>query len=149
MPTHQRISQRHLARQVALQATYWHYSQPLDDLAEVVETLGKDRKLATKGRRHALLLCRQAEANRHTYEQELASVSQNWESDRVGRIEHIIIALALTEWDMAEEDTPPKVVLDEAVILAREFCGDASGTFVNGVLDALGHRKGFLKSDGA
>ena len=139
------VSQRHLARQVAVQARYWLHSQPWDDLATVVNTIAADRRLATKGVRHAFLLCKGAEEKAHEYDEALASVSHNWDSERIGRLEHIIVGLALAEWDMEENDTPPKVVLDEAVTLAKEFCGEPSGQFINGVLDAIGHQRGLLR----
>ena len=140
----QRVDQRHLARQVAVQARYWLQSQPWDDLARILDVIAHDRKLATKGVKHAFLVCKQAEEHAHEYDQELASVSQHWDSDRIGRTERIIVALALAEWDSRELDTPPKVVLNEAVTLAAEFCGEKSGQFMNGVLDALGRERGLL-----
>jgi transcription antitermination protein NusB len=40
-------------------------------------------------------------------------------------------------YEMTHEDTPPAVVIDEALELARKFAGEESVQFVNGVLDAI------------
>jgi len=138
------VNSRHRARQVAVQALYWLHSQPWDALADVVRSVSEENNLGAEGREHALMLCRRAEEGRGAYEQAIASVSENWDADRIGRLEHIIIRVALAEWDLRQADAPPKVVLDEAVNLAREFCGDDAGRFVNGLLDRIGREKGIL-----
>jgi N utilization substance protein B len=58
----------------------------------------------------------------------------NWDLERVGLLERLIIALALTELHHCPE-VPYRVVLDEACELARTFCDDGAVKFVNGVLD--------------
>ena len=138
------MSPRHLARQVAVQTLYWVHSQPWDSLPDIVHELGQDIGLPPKAQRHALTLCRAAEGRRGEYEQSVATASLNWDTDRIGRLERIIIRLALAEWDLQQPDTPPKVVLNEAVSLAREFCGDDAAKFVNGILDRLGHERNLL-----
>jgi transcription antitermination protein NusB len=45
--------------------------------------------------------------------------------------------LRLGVWEMTNTDTPPKVVIDEAIELAREFSTENSPAFVNGILDAV------------
>jgi transcription antitermination protein NusB len=39
--------------------------------------------------------------------------------------------------ELRSSDTPPKVVLNEAVELAKKFSGEDSGAFVNGILDTF------------
>jgi N utilization substance protein B len=55
-----------------------------------------------------------------------------------------VLRLALHEW-LAEPKTPPRVVLSEALELARAYSGEESVRFVNGVLDAVYHH---LKQEG-
>ncbi len=144
MSADRKVSQRHKARRVAVQSLYWLESQPWDELRDVVESVAEEFNLAPPGQRMALNLARRAFDLRGDYERELATASQNWDADRIGRLEHIIITLALAEWDHEESDAPPKVVLSEAVTLAGEFVGEDSAGFVNGVLDQLGHNRGLL-----
>ncbi|MDR2050416.1 MAG: transcription antitermination factor NusB [Deltaproteobacteria bacterium] len=65
----------------------------------------------------------------------IARFSQNWKIERMGRVELALLRLALHELVFCA-DTPPKVVINEAVEISRLFGDDASRGFVNGILDA-------------
>ena len=72
----------------------------------------------------------------------IAEAVDHWRPERIGVIEHCILRLALRELEVGE--TPPKVVISEAVQLAHWFAGAKAPAFVNGVLDALARRAGRL-----
>ena len=55
--------------------------------------------------------------------------------ERLAAIDRAILRLAIHE--LRATDTPPKVVLNEAVELAKKFSSEESGSFVNGILDAF------------
>lgn len=65
----------------------------------------------------------------------IESYSRNWRLDRVGRVELVLLRLALFEL-RAENDTPHKVVINEALELCGQFGSPQAKAFVNGVLDA-------------
>jgi hypothetical protein len=67
---------------------------------------------------------------------------ENWRLDRLGVVEQNILRLALFEMEGGE--VPPKVAINEAVQLAHWFAGNRAPAFVNGVLDALARRAGWL-----
>ena len=58
-----------------------------------------------------------------------------WPIDKINKIDLAILHLAI--YELNNEDTPPKVVIDEAVELAKEFGSESSGSFVNGVLGTV------------
>ncbi|MGD2064459.1 MAG: transcription antitermination factor NusB [Nitrospirota bacterium] len=61
--------------------------------------------------------------------------TDRWPVERMGQIDRAILKLGLYEL-LVERTTPPRVVIDEAIDLAKAFC-DADGyRFVNGILDA-------------
>ena len=66
----------------------------------------------------------------------LAENLENWRLERLGIVERNILRLAVFEF-LREPATPPIVVIDEAIELAKRFGGEESGQFVNGILDAL------------
>jgi N utilization substance protein B len=72
----------------------------------------------------------------------LRDVTTNWRLERVGAIERSVMRLAAAELLMDEE--PPRVILQEAVILAERFGTAQSARFVNGVIDAVARRLGRL-----
>lgn len=61
--------------------------------------------------------------------------SENWRFERLAAIDRAILRLAVCELRTAE--TPPKVVLNEAVELAKKFSSQEAAGFVNGILDAI------------
>ncbi|MCU0610289.1 MAG: transcription antitermination factor NusB [Candidatus Eisenbacteria bacterium] len=65
----------------------------------------------------------------------LDRVLENWSMDRMGQVELAVCYLALHEL-RAQSDLPVEVIIDEAVRLGKEYAGDESGHFVNGLLDA-------------
>ena len=66
----------------------------------------------------------------------LGETTRNWEFHRLSAIDRNILRLATCEL-LAFPDVPWRVVIDEAVELARRYGGDDSPRFVNGVLDAV------------
>ncbi|GAC1702324.1 MAG: transcription antitermination factor NusB [Candidatus Acidiferrum sp.] len=63
--------------------------------------------------------------------------ADNWRFERLAAIDRAVLRLAV--YELRGSDTPPKVVINEAVDLAKKFSSEQSGAFVNGVLDAI-HR---------
>lgn len=59
-----------------------------------------------------------------------------WPLTKVAKVDLAILRLATYEL-LIEKQTPPKVVIDEAVELAKEFGSESSPAFVNGVLGAI------------
>jgi len=57
-----------------------------------------------------------------------------WSPERVGAVERAILRLALLELRHVR-DVPPRVVINEALELARTFSTEDAARFVNGVLD--------------
>jgi N utilization substance protein B len=58
-----------------------------------------------------------------------------WPVDKLNKIDLTILRLAV--YELEHEDTPPKVVIDEAVELAKEFGSESSSSFINGVLGTI------------
>ncbi len=62
--------------------------------------------------------------------------SEHWRLERLAVIDRLILRIAVWELRHAP-DTPPAVVMNEALELARTFSTDDAVRFVNGVLDAI------------
>jgi N utilization substance protein B len=72
----------------------------------------------------------------------LVDVTDNWRLERIGAIERSVLRLGAAE--LEQRETPPRVVIQEAVRLAERFGSSSSARFVNGVLDAYARRAGVL-----
>lgn len=60
-------------------------------------------------------------------------ISSGWKIERIGKAELAILRLAVYEMKY-DEDVPFKVAINEAVELAKTYCGEDAGSFVNGLL---------------
>ena len=69
-------------------------------------------------------------------DEQIASASKNWRIDRMSRVDRNILRLGACEL-IAFRDVPVKVVINEAVELAKRFGTAESSAFVNGVLDRI------------
>lgn len=60
----------------------------------------------------------------------------NWELERMALIDKILLRMGITEL-LYFPEIPPKVSINEAIDIAKEYCTRNSGKFVNGILDAV------------
>lgn len=63
----------------------------------------------------------------------------NWELERMALIDRILMRMSITEM-LYFPDIPPKVSINEAIDIAKEYCTKNSGRFVNGILDSVHER---------
>ena len=68
-------------------------------------------------------------------DERIARHAEHWKIPRMPAVDRNILRLAV--YEMLRTDTPPAVIIDEALELARRFAGEESVHFVNGVLDAI------------
>jgi transcription antitermination protein NusB len=130
---------RHRAREAALQMLY----QSEVGRAGVHETIGTywpssdpDGEVDDDARGFANGLVRETIDRVQDVDRLLAAHARNWRVERMAVIDRLVLRLAVTEL-LTHRDTPAKVVINEAIELARTFSGDESVPFVNGVLDAV------------
>lgn len=72
----------------------------------------------------------------------LRPLAPEWPLEQIARMDRVVLRMGLYELTHAA-DVPPKVVINEAVELAKAFGGDNSSKFINGVLGtALKHLSG-------
>ena len=73
------------------------------------------------------------EEHRAELDAEIARLAHGWELDRIAALEKSIMRVALYELHH-RDDVPTEVAIDEAVSLAKHYCGADAPGFVNGVL---------------
>ena len=130
---------RHQARIVALQGLYQFDVQRADngvDVHDALEPLLSEAELSCAPARYAETLARGVWSGRERYDQMITEVSKHWDISRMAVVDRNIIRLALYEL-IEQLDVPPRVVIDEAIELGREFGASETPHFVNGVLDAI------------
>lgn len=65
-------------------------------------------------------------------DKKLQPIAPEWPLSQIARIDHIVLLIGA--YEISYGDVPPKVVINEAVELAKAFGGDNSSKFINGVL---------------
>ena len=128
------------ARARALQALYAWDMRGGKDLERVATQVWDDLAITPEERRVAEPIIRLIAQKQSELDAELADVTTNWRLERIGAIERCVLRMAAAELTIGE--TPPRVVIQEAVKLAERFGSAQSARFVNGVLDALARRMG-------
>ncbi len=74
--------------------------------------------------------------HRSELDTDIADVATNWNIDRMAAVDRNILRLGLAELTTHPE-TSHKIILNEAVELAKRYSSDEAGAFVNGLLDKL------------
>ena len=111
----------------------WDMSQ--QDPAKLEAKFWKSAKAADKTREFANQLFEGTAKEVAALDEIICKHCENWRFERLSAIDRAILRLAIHE--ISSPDTPPKVVLNEAVVLAKKFSSEQSGAFVNGVLDSV------------
>jgi len=130
------------ARARALQAIYAWDLRGMQDLDRVSSQIWDDLLVTPDERRIAGLLLRTLQEERSSLDKQLAEVTTNWRLERLGVIERSVLRLAAAE--LLRNETPPRVVIREAIRLAERYGNPDSARFVNGVIDALARKMGRL-----
>jgi N utilization substance protein B len=135
--------QRRDGRVAALQYLYaWSLNEPrhlADDLQVFFE--GCDQPRAHYA--YAEELIHGVIAHREEIDARIKSMAQNWEFDRIAKIDLAILRLAMFEM-IHRKDIPPVVSINEAIDLSKQFSNADAKRFINGILDRL---KGQLGRD--
>jgi N utilization substance protein B len=128
---------RRQAREAALQALYfWDVggTAPDDAIDAVFAEHLPDATDAVRAFSETLV--RGAVAAHKEIDALIEKQSSHWRLERLAVIDKSILRLAV--WELQHQpETPPAVILNEALELARTFSGDESVKFVNGVLDGI------------
>lgn len=75
----------------------------------------------------------------------ISDAAPQWPIDKLNKIDLVILRLAVYELEYG--DAPPKVIIDEAVELAKEFGSESSSSFINGVLGTIYKEEGDKLTD--
>jgi N utilization substance protein B len=129
---------RRTGRAYALQLLYARDGDPDTDVTNAAASWASEFELEIEpaAQQFAKDLVSAATERGPEVDELIASSSKNWRIDRMSRVDRNILRLGATEL-LAFKDVPVKVVINEAVELAKRFGTAESSAFVNGVLDRI------------
>lgn len=125
---------RVLAMQALCQADV--QSRPTD---EELAVFFAAHRTSSRASSYADTLVRAFWADRERIDELISRAADKWDLERISPVERNVMRVAVAEWSATK--TPPKVALNEAIEIAREYGGADSPGFVNGVLDNVLRRQ--------
>ncbi|HLD07631.1 MAG TPA: transcription antitermination factor NusB [Candidatus Peribacterales bacterium] len=137
-------SRRRLARIAVMQTLFeedfhdGHPSETLDEEAGTILTRNLEEVVSDVDRDFAANLLAGIHEHDGDIRDAMRSHAPQWPIDRMDRMTRCILMIGTYEL-LHGSDAPPAVVMNEAIELAKEFGGEESGKFVNGVLNAIAH----------
>ncbi len=130
---------RRRAREAAVQMLYQAEVGRLP-MAEVTTSFwsgpGSTDVMSDAHRAFAIELATGVASTVDTLDPLIRDATEHWRMERMNVLDRLILRLAVWEF-IHQHDTPAKVIINEALDLARTFSGDESVRFINGVLDAI------------
>ncbi len=135
------MAARHRSRARALQVLFaWDQRrEPVDQaIAHYYDTLHSEeaeKQVSLKPDKFMEELARGTVDNVEQIDKKIEAKAANWRLERMAVVDRNILRLAIFE--MLRNEIPGPIVIDEALELARQFSGDESLAFINGILDAV------------
>jgi len=126
---------RRKAREIALQVLYGLNFENID-VQKALDLFWSNFVAPKTAKEFAAFLVQGTCEHKEELDKLIAGCSDNWSLGRMSKVDINILRLAVFEF-LYCEDIPPKVTLNEAVDLGKTFGSENSGSFINGILDAL------------
>jgi N utilization substance protein B len=130
------MSIREKARELSVQALYQYAIRGPGDISAIKSFAWLEKDGSERVKEQAEEWVSAVLADIEAVDAQIDNHLSNWSSDRLGVLERAILRLAVYELS-ASTELAVEIIIDEAVKLAKRFCGDDSFKFVNGVLDAV------------
>ncbi len=142
------MSNRHLARTVAMQTLYeWDFSHPLAEVTDLKKEDKKEIERLTESNKQEFApglddqgfvesLVHGVLEHRAEIDDQIVKFAHEWPIQQITTVDRNILRLGIFELKFAK-DVPAKVAINEAIELAKSFGGESSGKFINGVLGAI------------
>lgn len=134
------MSKRHLARSVAMQALYqWDFrGNPSAALPAIIaETMREFGVGLEEHQQFVESLVSGVIKHQKEIDTYVTDYAIHWSVDQMTLVDRNILRIGVYEILHNSNDVPPKVAINEAIELAKNYGGPSSGKFVNGILGAL------------
>lgn len=133
------MSSRHLGRSIVLQSLcewdFWKHKRDFEKiLARNLEEFGPGLEERTFPFELATLVV----TNLEEIDNLIEKTAPDWPLDKISDVNRNALRIGIGELLYADKkEVPPKVAIDEAIELAKNFAGPSSGKFINGVLGTI------------
>ena len=132
------MSNRHLARTVAMQSLYeWDFNgKDAGNLSEITEKNLKNLAPGLAESEFVTTLTKGVEEKQDEIDKTIQAYAPEWPLEQITTVDRNVLRIGIYELTL-DTSIPPKVAINEAIELAKSFGGASSGKFVNGVLGSI------------
>ena len=120
------------AAEEALEPFWDYFRKPKDAKKHVSKVFGAPQD----ARPFSTFLIEGTWRHRRQIDKLISGCSEHWSISRMSKVDRSILRMAVYEL-LYCDDIPPKVTLNEAIDLGKAYGSENSGSFINGILDAL------------
>ena len=133
------MASRHLTRSIVMQSLFeWDFSDQKKDLSDILQRNLEEFGPGLEEQTFAAELIAGVITNMTSLDKIIEKAAPQWPINQISIVDRNILRLGLFE--LLYEDkkaVPPKVAINESIELAKNFGGESSGKFVNGVLGTI------------
>jgi N utilization substance protein B len=133
------MTQRRCARESALEVLY-RFDIGNEAIDKSIVEILKKIKFSPQGEKFFLKLVEETNKNLNLIDETIKQTLEHWTFSRLSSVDRAILRVACCEL-LFFIDIPPKVVINEALEIAKKYGSAESARFVNGVLDAIYKKK--------
>jgi len=131
------MSNRHLARTIALQTLFeWDFNNKSQKINNILERNMEEFAPEFDDNNFGENIVKGVTKNLSALDQTITKFAPEWPIEKITIIDRNILRIGIYELEYNKE-VPPKVAINEAIELAKNYGGESSGKFVNGVLGSI------------
>ncbi len=138
------MSNRHLSRTIAMQTLYeWDFNHRSQKLQELIQRNIKENFGQEDDQGFVERLVKGVTKNLAEIDKVIEKYAPEWPIDKITIVDRNVLRLGIYEMlfvkinNKEEKEVPAKVIINEAIEMAKAFGGSSSGKFINGVLGAV------------
>jgi len=135
------MGMRRKGREIALKVLYsMEYDEIIDDknlesfmakLDEITEDKKEENSIVSFAKKLLSTIVK----NIDEIDLNIQQHSTNWSFEQIGILDKSVLRIAISE--LLFTKTPPAIIMNEAIEIAKKYCSESSGKFINGVLNAI------------
>jgi len=134
------MANRHLSRSIVMQTLYeWDFNNRDDSkINEILERNLEEFGPGLEDSQFVRDLIKGVLENKEKIDEIIVKTAPEWPLEQINLVDRNVLRIGIYELLLGNrEEVPPKVAINEAIELAKNFGGETSGKFVNGVLGTI------------
>jgi len=134
------MASRHLSRSIAMQSLYeWDFNgKKPENLEKIVEKNINEFGPGLEDKNFVQQIVKGVVSHLSKIDKIIEKAAPEWPIDQITLVDRNVLRIGLYELLYgSKEEVPPKVAINEAIELAKNFGGESSGKFINGVLGTV------------